>query len=60
MEFVLTGRSASGAEFERAGIVNRVFPKAEVVAEALKLAARIAALSAPVVKTGKKAVLTGT
>ncbi len=60
MEFVLTGRSASGIEFERAGLVNKVFPKAEVVAEALKLASRIAALSGPVVKTGKQAVLTST
>jgi len=60
MEFVLTGRSASGTEFERLGIVNKIFPKAEVVPEALKLAARIASLSGPVIQTAKQAVLTGT
>ncbi|KAF9877410.1 enoyl-CoA hydratase/isomerase [Colletotrichum karsti] len=58
MEFVLTGDSASGAEFERLGVVNKVFPPAEVVPAALKLAERIAAMSGPVVKTAKQAVLT--
>jgi len=59
MEFVLTGRSASGTEFERLGLVNKVFPKADVVPEALKMAARVAAMSGPVIKTAKQAVLTG-
>lgn len=59
MEFVLTGDSASGAEFERLGVVNKVFPRAEVVPAALKLAERIAVMSGPVVKTAKQAVLTG-
>lgn len=59
MEFVLTGAPASGAELERCGLVNKVFPKADVVPEALKLAARIAGMSGPVVKIGKQAVLTG-
>ncbi|KAF4915205.1 Enoyl-CoA hydratase [Colletotrichum viniferum] len=58
MEFVLTGDSASGAEFERLGVVNKVFPRAEVVPAALKLAERIAVMSGPVVKTAKQAVLT--
>ncbi|KAF3808459.1 Enoyl-CoA hydratase [Colletotrichum gloeosporioides] len=58
MEFVLTGDSASGAEFERLGVVNKVFPRADVVPAALKLAERIAVMSGPVVKTAKQAVLT--
>ncbi|KAK2753544.1 enoyl- hydratase [Colletotrichum kahawae] len=58
MEFVLTGDSASGAEFERLGVVNKVFPRAEVVPAALKLAERIAVMSGPVIKTAKQAVLT--
>ncbi|KAK2031013.1 enoyl-CoA hydratase/isomerase [Colletotrichum zoysiae] len=58
MEFVLTGEPASGAEFERLGVVNKVFPRAEVVPAALKLAERIALMSGPVIKTAKQAVLT--
>lgn len=59
MEFVLTGDSASGAEFERLGVVNKVFPRQEVVPAAMKLAERIAVMSGPVTKTAKQAVLTG-
>ncbi|KAF4450371.1 enoyl-CoA hydratase [Fusarium austroafricanum] len=58
MEFVLTGEPASGAEFERLGVVTKVFPKADVVASATSLAEKIAHLSAPVINTAKKAVLT--
>lgn len=59
MEFVLTGDSASGAEFERLGVVSKAFPRSEVLPAATKLAERIASLSGPVVKTAKQAVLTG-
>ncbi|KAF5638051.1 enoyl hydratase [Fusarium sp. NRRL 52700] len=58
MEFVLTGEPASGAEFERLGVVTKVFPKSDVVQAATALAEKIARLSAPVIKTAKKAVLT--
>ncbi|KAK1708406.1 hypothetical protein CaCOL14_005157 [Colletotrichum acutatum] len=58
MEFVLTGDSASGAEFERLGVVNKVFPRQEVVPAAMKLAERIAVMSGPVTQTAKQAVLT--
>ncbi|KAL5593538.1 hypothetical protein FOBRF1_012640 [Fusarium oxysporum] len=58
MEFVLTGEPASGAEFERLGVVTKVFPKSDVVQAATSLAEKIARLSAPVIKTAKKAVLT--
>ncbi|KAK7575033.1 hypothetical protein V3481_016998 [Fusarium oxysporum f. sp. vasinfectum] len=58
MEFVLTGEPASGAEFERLGVVTKVFPKSDVVQAATSLAEKIARLSAPVIETAKKAVLT--
>ncbi|KAI3390663.1 hypothetical protein diail_8895 [Diaporthe ilicicola] len=58
MELILTGDLAIGAEFERLGLVNKVFPKAQVQDEAIKLARRIAALSGPVVASAKQAVLT--
>lgn len=59
MEYILTGASASGIEFERLGVVNKVFPKEEVLAESMKLATKIALMSAPVVAAAKQAVLTG-
>jgi enoyl-CoA hydratase/carnithine racemase len=59
MEFVLTGEPASGAEFERLGVVTKVFPKADVLPAATALAEKIAKLSGPVIKTAKQAVLTG-
>ncbi|GJC95851.1 Enoyl-CoA hydratase/isomerase [Colletotrichum higginsianum IMI 349063] len=59
MEFVLTGEPASGSEFERLGVINKVFPRQEVVPAAMGLAERIAVMSGPVVKTAKQAVLTG-
>ncbi|KAK2613917.1 hypothetical protein N8I77_000785 [Diaporthe amygdali] len=58
MELILTGDSVTGAEFERLGLVNKVFPKEQVQDEAIKLARRIAALSATVVASAKQAVLT--
>lgn len=59
MEFILTGEPASGAEFERLGMVTRTFPKEKVLEEAMKLATKIAALSGPVAQIAKQAVLTG-
>lgn len=59
MEFILTGDSATGAEFERLGVVTRAFPKEQVLDKALALAEKIASLSGPVIKAGKQAVLTG-
>jgi enoyl-CoA hydratase len=60
MEFILTGASASGIEFERLGVVSKVFPRQEVIPAAMNLAERIAAMSRPVVATAKRAVLMGT
>lgn len=59
MEFILTGDTASGVELERLGLISKVFPEDQVRGEALGLAGRIAAMSAPVVAAAKQAVLTG-
>lgn len=59
MEFILTGDTASGTDLERMGLISKVFPESQVLDEALSLAGRIAAMSAPVVATAKQAVLTG-
>jgi enoyl-CoA hydratase len=56
MEMCLTGRLMDAAEAERAGLVSRVVPAAELVAEAVKVAARIAALSRPIVLMAKESV----
>lgn len=44
MEIVLTGRMMDAAEAERSGLVARVVPAAELLDEALKTAAQIAAM----------------
>lgn len=56
MEMVLTGRMMDAGEAERASLVSRVVPAAEVVAEAVKVGEKIAALSAPSVAVAKEAV----
>ena len=40
MEMILTGRMMDAAEAERSGLVSRVVPAAELIEEALKVAAR--------------------
>ncbi len=56
MEMILTGRMMDAAEAERAGLVSRIVPVAELVDEAIKVAAKIASLSRPVVLMAKEAV----
>jgi enoyl-CoA hydratase len=56
MEMILTGRMMDAAEAERAGLVSRIVPAADLVAEALKVAEKIATLSRPVVAMAKEAV----
>jgi enoyl-CoA hydratase len=56
MEMILTGRMMDAAEAERAGLVSRIVPAAELVAEAVKVAEKIATLSRPVVAMAKEAV----
>ena len=56
MEMCLTGRMMDATEAERSGLVSRVVPAAELIDEAIKVAAKIASLSRPVVLMAKEAV----
>jgi enoyl-CoA hydratase len=56
MDMCLTGRQMDAAEAERAGLVSRVVPAADVVEEALKAAEKIASFSLPAVMMTKEAV----
>ena len=56
MDMCLTGRMMDAAEAERCGLVSRVVPAAELIDEALKTAAKIAALSRPVTMMAKESV----
>jgi enoyl-CoA hydratase len=56
MEMILTGRMMDAAEAERANLVARIVPAAELVAEAVKVGEKIASLSAPSVLMAKEAV----
>jgi len=56
MDMVLTGRMMDAAEAEKAGLVARVVPAANLMEEAMKLADTIANMSLPSVLAGKEAV----
>ncbi|AZL69690.1 MULTISPECIES: enoyl-CoA hydratase [Pseudomonas] len=56
MELCLTGRLMGAEEAERAGLVARVVPQAELLEEALKVAATIASKSIPVSMMVKESV----
>jgi enoyl-CoA hydratase len=56
MEMCLTGRNMDAAEAERAGLVSRVVPAAELMAETMKAARAIAEKSVPIVMMTKEAV----
>ena len=56
MEMILTGRMMDAAEAERAGLVARVVPAANLMEEAMKVAETIASMSLPSVMTAKEAV----
>src|SRR5665213_663222 len=56
MEMCLTGRNMDAAEAERAGLVSRVVPAAELMAEAMKAARAIAEKSLPIVMMTKETV----
>ena len=56
MDLCLTGRNMDAAEAERAGLVSRVVPAADLLAEAVKAAQKIAELSLPIVIMAKETV----
>jgi len=56
MEMCLTGRMMDAAEAERAGLVSRVVPAAELIDEAVRAAAKIASMSRPIAMLAKEAV----
>jgi len=56
MEMVLTGRMMDATEAEKANLVTRVVPAADLVEEALKIGQAIAEKSQPVVEMAKDAV----
>src|SRR5579863_2687060 len=56
MEMILTGRMMDAAEAERAGLVSRIVPAAELVGEALAIAKKIAAQSPLAVMMNKELV----
>jgi len=56
MEMCLTGRMMDAEEAERCGLVSRIVPRAELRAEAIRVAKQIAAFSRPIVMLTKDAV----
>jgi enoyl-CoA hydratase len=56
MDLILTGRMMDAAEAERAGLVARVVPAAELMNEAMKAAETVASMSLPSVIAAKEAV----
>jgi enoyl-CoA hydratase len=56
MEMCLTGRMMDAVEAERAGLVSRIIPAADLVAEALKVAAVIADKSLPIAMMTKESI----
>ena len=56
MDMILTARMMDAAEAERSSLVSRIFPADQLVAEAIKIGERIAALSPVAVAMAKVAV----
>ncbi len=56
MDMCLTGRMMDAEEAERSGLVSRIVPAADLVAEALKTAEKIARMSRPLAMITKEAV----
>ena len=56
MDLCLTGRMMDATEAERAGLVSRVVPLAELLDEAVKAATKIASLSLPITMMVKESV----
>jgi enoyl-CoA hydratase len=56
MDLILTGRMMDATEAERAGLVARIVPLAQLMDEAMKVAETIAAMSLPSVLAAKEAI----
>jgi len=56
MEMCLTGRLMEAEEAERSGLVTRIVPAAEMLDDALTVAAKIASMSRPMSMMTKEAV----
>jgi enoyl-CoA hydratase len=56
MEMCLTGRMMDADEAERSGLVARIVPAADLLAEAMKTAETIASMSLPIVMMTKESV----
>lgn len=56
MDLCLTGRMMGAEEAERAGLVARVVPAAELMEEAMKTAETVAAMSLPILMMAKESV----
>jgi len=56
MDMILTGRMMDAAEAERSGLVSRVVPASQLIEEAVKIAAQIAAFSQPSVLMAKESI----
>jgi enoyl-CoA hydratase len=56
MDLCLTGRMMDATEAERAGLVSRIVPAAELMSEAIKIAERVAAMSRPIAMMVKESV----
>jgi enoyl-CoA hydratase len=59
MELIITGRVIGAAEAERIGLVNEVTPSGTCVERAMELAAQIAELPQPAIRTDKEAAVRG-
>jgi enoyl-CoA hydratase len=56
MEMILTGRTIDATEAERAGLVSRIVPAADLLDDAMATATTIASMSLPIAMMAKEAV----